>query len=190
MSMFKPGKLKKFAVLIILDGWGVAGDNCNNLINITPTPNLDKLIETYPSAVLNNPLDADVLQDFGEDACRLSHYMIGTSQIENDIKIVESQDPLQINSLSRVLSQHNLKQLYLADIEKFPQVSHFYRGCYTKLLEGEEQVLVPGKVLKDDEIVSEDCLKNLFDELKKQLETRKFNFITINLSSVDVVAHR
>lgn len=187
--MFKYGKLKKFLVLIILDGWGIAKESENNLISSTPTPHFDKLVEMYPATVLANPLDAQTLEQQGEDACRLSHYLIGTSRIENDITALEKQDPLSINSLSRIVSKNNLKQLYLADSEKFPQATFFYRGCYHKLLENEEQILVKNNIKKEHKITPEMNIKNISKELNKQLEKRKFNFIVINLSNIDTVAH-
>lgn len=187
--MFKYGKLKKFLALIILDGWGIAKEDENNLISFTPTPRFDKLVEMYPSTVLANPLDAATMEQPSEDACRLSHYLIGTSRVENDISALEKEDPLNVNSLSRILSNNNLKQLYLADAEKFPQATFFYRGCYSKLLENEEQILVQNDIKKEYKPAPEMNIKNIFKELNKQLETRKFNFIVINLSNIDVMSH-
>ncbi|MFH1565333.1 MAG: hypothetical protein ABIC82_05845 [bacterium] len=187
--MFKYGKLKKFLALIIIDGWGIAQESENNLISLTPTPRFDKLAETYPSTVLVNPLDAATLEQPNEDACRLSHYLIGTSRVENDISALEKQNPLAVNSLSRIISKNNLKQLYLADVEKFPQLTFFYRGCYSKLLENEEQILVQNDIKKEYKPAPEMNIKNIFKELNKQFETRKFNFIVINLSNIDVMAH-
>jgi bisphosphoglycerate-independent phosphoglycerate mutase (AlkP superfamily) len=184
LFMFKHGRLKKFVALIILDGWGIAESGSNNLVSSTPTPQFDKMVETYPSTVLINPLDIEVLQAAGEDACRLSHYAIGTSNVENNLSALEKRDPLKTNSLSRILSQNNLKQLYLTDSEKFPQLSYFFRGCYAKLLKNEKQVLA-----KSSSITADVGIKNIVKELKKQLETRKFNFIVINLSNIDIAAH-
>jgi bisphosphoglycerate-independent phosphoglycerate mutase (AlkP superfamily) len=180
--MFKYGRLKKFVTLIILDGWGIADKDENNLISATPTPQFNKLVEMYPSTVLVNPIDASTLKKPSEDACRLSHYLIGTSKIENSLSALEKEDPLSVNSLSRILSKNNLKQLYLTDAEKFPQLTFFYRGCYSKLLENEKQILVKG----DNK---QNSIKNIFKELNKQLDTRKFNFVVINLSNIDVSAH-
>lgn len=187
--MFKYGKLKKFLALIIIDGWGIAEESENNLISLAPTPQFNKLTETYPATVLANPLDTATLEQSSEDACRLSHYIIGTSRIENDIFALEKEDPLSINSLSRILSNNNLKQLYIADAEKFPQLTFFYRGCYNKLLENEEEILVKSDIKTEHKITAEMNIKHIFQELNKQLETRKFNFIVINLSNIDVLSH-
>jgi len=44
-------KLDK-ALLIILDGWGIGDGSKSDVISTGNTPNLDKLIETYPHSQL------------------------------------------------------------------------------------------------------------------------------------------
>ena len=44
--------MKKKALLMILDGWGIGNGTSADVIASTPTPNWDKLIATYPNSYL------------------------------------------------------------------------------------------------------------------------------------------
>jgi 2,3-bisphosphoglycerate-independent phosphoglycerate mutase len=186
--MIKTGKLKKFVVLIVLDGFGINRLDSTKLNFQKYTPKFNKLVETYPATVLINPLDKETLLS-NDDICSLSHFMIGTSRVENDVKTLEKINPLSINSLSKILSQNNLKQLYLSDAEKFPQVSYFYRGCFAKLFAGEKQIICAKKIIKKNSDKPQLHIKEIYLKLKNELSTKLSNFIFINLSNIDVVAN-
>lgn len=68
-------------VLVILDGWGLSPETEGNAIWQTPTPNLDKLIATYPFASLHASGE-EVGLEWGEMGnSEVGHLNLGTGRV-------------------------------------------------------------------------------------------------------------
>ncbi len=73
--------MKKKALLMILDGWGIGAHNHNNVIYSTPTPNWDKLIATYPHSQLQASGENVGLPDGQMGNSEVGHLNIGAGRV-------------------------------------------------------------------------------------------------------------
>lgn len=74
-------EIKKPAVLIICDGWGVAPDGDGNAITRAQTPNVDRLIRTYPTMTLRASGE-EVGLSWGEMGnSEVGHLAIGSGRV-------------------------------------------------------------------------------------------------------------
>jgi len=97
------------------------------------------------------------------------------------------------NTLPMVFS--GLKQLYIAETEKFAHVTYFFNGGYSGKVAGEEQLKVPSPdVMSYDKtpIMSSDKLariviKNIQKTEKK--DNAKYDFTVLNFAAPDMVGH-
>jgi len=93
------------------------------------------------------------------------------------------------NTLGEIISNANLKQLRLAETEKYPHVTFFFNGGYEEPFMKEERILCPSpKVATYDlkpEMSAGDVSKNVINEIKKD----KFGFICLNFANPDMVGH-
>jgi 2,3-bisphosphoglycerate-independent phosphoglycerate mutase len=73
------------------------------------------------------------------------HYFTFTSYDDTFNDYVEVlYPPVELkNTLGAYLSQHNLKQLRIAETEKYPHVTYFFNGGVETPDEGEERILFP-----------------------------------------------
>ena len=73
--------MKKTLLLMILDGWGVAPASRTNAVTTANTPNLDKLFETCPHALLNCSGEHVGLPDGQMGNSEVGHTNIGAGRI-------------------------------------------------------------------------------------------------------------
>ena len=73
--------MKKKALLMILDGWGIGNGSKSDVIAQTPTPNWDKLLETYPHSYLLASGEHVGLPDGQMGNSEVGHLNIGAGRV-------------------------------------------------------------------------------------------------------------
>jgi len=74
-------KNPKQAVLMVLDGWGVAPDNGGNAITNAKAPNFDKIVDSYPAMTLSASGGAVGLAEKEPGNSEVGHLAIGAGQV-------------------------------------------------------------------------------------------------------------
>jgi 2,3-bisphosphoglycerate-independent phosphoglycerate mutase len=94
------------------------------------------------------------------------------------------------NLLGEVISKAGLKQLRIAETQKFRHVTSFFNGKSTTPSEGEDQVDVPSRF--DPATFASHPEMDAYtvtDELLKRLENNPYGFIAVNYANCDMVGH-
>jgi 2,3-bisphosphoglycerate-independent phosphoglycerate mutase len=94
------------------------------------------------------------------------------------------------NLLGEVISKAGLKQLRIAETQKFRHVTSFFNGKSTTPSAGEDQVDVPSRF--DPALFAshpEMEAYNVTDELLKRLEDCPYAFVAVNYANGDMVGH-
>ena len=94
-----------------------------------------------------------------------------------------------INGLGEVLSKHGLKQLRLAETEKYAHVTFFLNGGIDKPFAGEERVLVPSPKVKTYDLQPEMSATEVTDILVDAIVGGQFDVIICNYANCDMVGH-
>ena len=94
------------------------------------------------------------------------------------------------NLLGEVVSKAGIRQLRLAETQKFRHVTSFFNGKSTTPSEGEDQVEVksrfdPATFASHPEMDA----YNVTDELLKRLENNPYGLIVVNYANCDMVGH-
>ena len=93
------------------------------------------------------------------------------------------------NTIGEVIAQHGLKQLRMAETEKYPHVTFFFSGGREVEFEGEKRIIIPSpKVATYDlqpEMSAPQVMQNLLEELKQD----ELDFVCINFANADMVGH-
>ena len=92
--------------------------------------------------------------------------------------------------LGEVISKAGLKQLRLAETQKFKHVTSFFNGKQIKPYEGEDRIEIKGRF--DPATFAEHPEMEAYivkDEALKQIATQKYDFIVINFANCDMVGH-
>ena len=93
------------------------------------------------------------------------------------------------NHLGEVLSQAGLKQLRIAETEKYAHVTFFFNGGSDAQFAGEERVLVPSQKVATYDLKPEMSVPELSDRVVKEIEGKKFDVIVLNIANPDMVGH-
>ncbi len=94
------------------------------------------------------------------------------------------------NLVGQVISEAGLKQLRLAETQKFRHVTSFFNGKSTTPFSNEDQVEVPGRF--DPSSFAEHPEMEAYrvtEELLKRIENNPYNFLLINYANGDMVGH-
>jgi len=93
------------------------------------------------------------------------------------------------NNLGKVLSEAGLKQLRIAETEKYAHVTFFFNSQTEAPFKGEDRILVPSPKVpgydEKPEMSAFEITKKLLEEIEKQ----KFDFIAVNFANGDLVGH-
>jgi len=93
------------------------------------------------------------------------------------------------NTLGEYVSSLGMKQLRIAETEKFAHVTFFFSGGRESEFEGEERILVPSPKVATYDLQPEMSAPEVADKLTAALNTKKFDFIALNFANGDMVGH-
>jgi 2,3-bisphosphoglycerate-independent phosphoglycerate mutase len=93
------------------------------------------------------------------------------------------------NSLGEYLSTLGLKQLRIAETEKYAHVTFFFSGGREAPFPGEERILVPSPKVATYDLKPEMSCPELTDRLVEAIGSRRHDFIVCNIANPDMVGH-
>lgn len=93
------------------------------------------------------------------------------------------------NTLGQVLAANNLKQLRLAETEKYAHVTFFFNGGVEVPNAGEDRVLINSPKVATYDLQPEMSAYLVADELVKAIKEQKHDLIIINFANPDMVGH-
>lgn len=104
------------------------------------------------------------------------------------LHVIFDKDNVQ-NTLGEYVSSLGLKQLRIAETEKFAHVTFFFSGGRESEFEGEERILVASPKVATYDLQPEMSAPEVADKLVAALNTKKFDFIALNFANGDMVGH-
>jgi 2,3-bisphosphoglycerate-independent phosphoglycerate mutase len=93
------------------------------------------------------------------------------------------------NTLGEVLSKNGLKQLRIAETEKYPHVTFFMSGGREEKFPGEERILIDSPKVPTYDLKPEMSAYEVTEALIKEIEADKFDAIILNYANPDMVGH-
>ncbi len=82
-----------------------------------------------------------------------------------------------------------LKQLRIAETEKYAHVTFFFNGGREAVFAGEERILVPSPKVATYDLQPEMSAIQVTDKLVEAIESQKFDVIVVNYANGDMVGH-
>ncbi|QQZ10378.1 2,3-bisphosphoglycerate-independent phosphoglycerate mutase [Heyndrickxia vini] len=93
------------------------------------------------------------------------------------------------NTLGEVLSQNGLKQLRIAETEKYPHVTFFMSGGREAEFPGETRILINSPKVATYDLKPEMSAYEVTDALLKEIQEDKQDAIILNFANPDMVGH-
>ncbi|WP_135080131.1 2,3-bisphosphoglycerate-independent phosphoglycerate mutase [Terasakiella sp. SH-1] len=93
------------------------------------------------------------------------------------------------NILGQVIAEAGLKQLRIAETEKYAHVTFFLNGGEEQVFEGEDRILIPSPKVATYDLQPEMSAPELTDKLVAAIEADKYDLIVVNYANGDMVGH-
>ena len=92
--------------------------------------------------------------------------------------------------LAEVLAEHGLRQLHIAETEKYAHVTFFFNGGVERAVAGERRILVPSpRDVPTYDKKPEMSAAEVTDKLIAELEAGDLDFVVVNYANADMVGH-
>jgi 2,3-bisphosphoglycerate-independent phosphoglycerate mutase len=93
------------------------------------------------------------------------------------------------NILANVMAKANLRNLRVAETEKYAHVTYFFNGGVEQPFPGEEREMVPSPKVATYDLKPEMSAAGIADTVVRAIEKGSFDVIIVNFANADMVGH-
>lgn len=117
-------------------------------------------------------------------------YFVTMSQYDANLPVQAAYIENQVEMpLARVISDQGLKQLHVAETEKYAHVTYYLNGGREDPFPGEERKMIPSSPSRDFSLEPEMSAAGITDVVEKALKQGKHDIYFVNYANVDMVGH-
>lgn len=91
--------------------------------------------------------------------------------------------------LAKVISEAGLKQLHIAETEKYAHVTFFLNGMQEEEYPGEDRVIIPSPRVSSYDQAPEMSTPKIAERIVKEIQAGTYDVIVTNLANADMVGH-
>jgi 2,3-bisphosphoglycerate-independent phosphoglycerate mutase len=104
------------------------------------------------------------------------------------VQVIFDTDNLN-NTLGEVMEHHQLKQIRIAETEKYPHVTFFFSGGREKPFTGEQRIMVPSPKVATYDLQPEMSAIEVTNAIVPEIEKGEVSFVCLNYANADMVGH-
>jgi 2,3-bisphosphoglycerate-independent phosphoglycerate mutase len=121
---------------------------------------------------------------------KTGYYCTLTSYGKDFAHIPAAFGPQQIrDGFGEYLAQRGLRQLRIAETEKYAHVTYFFNGGVETPYAGEDRILVPSPKVATYDLQPEMSAREVTDRLVEAIRSRRYDAIVCNYANGDMVGH-
>ena len=94
-----------------------------------------------------------------------------------------------VNTMGEYISNLGMKQLRIAETEKYAHVTFFFNGGVEKVYEGEDRILVKSPAVATYDLQPEMSAYDVTDKLVPAIKSGTYDMIILNFANCDMVGH-
>ncbi|EOA61957.1 2,3-bisphosphoglycerate-independent phosphoglycerate mutase [Anaplasma phagocytophilum] len=116
--------------------------------------------------------------------------VLGMRQYSEKMRIASLFPPREIHrSLGEVISERGLKQLRIAETEKFAHVTFFFNGGREEPFTGEDRIIIPSPDVSTYDLKPEMSAVEITDSLVERINSQQYALTVVNYANADMVGH-
>jgi 2,3-bisphosphoglycerate-independent phosphoglycerate mutase len=117
-------------------------------------------------------------------------YLVTMTEYDDQFGVPVAFPPQKVSKvLADVISQNGLKQLHIAETEKYAHVTYFFNGGIEEPKDGEDRVLIPSPRVRTYDLKPEMSAPEVAGEANRRIQSGKYDFIVLNFANCDMVGH-
>lgn len=134
-------------------------------------------------------LTMEEMKDYKERKNKLKNiFMCTLADFGKDLPVQIAYSSQEVeNSLPKALT--GIRQLYIAEEEKYPHVTYFINGGHRELVDGEERQKVASENVTSYDQMPEMSAENITNIIVSNIENSSYDFILVNFANADMVGH-
>jgi 2,3-bisphosphoglycerate-independent phosphoglycerate mutase len=105
-----------------------------------------------------------------------------------NVQVLFRKDDLAM-TLGEVVSRAGLRQIRIAETEKYPHVSFFFSGGREKPFDGESRLMVPSPKVATYDLQPEMSAQGIVDAIVPELQQGNPDLVVLNFANPDMVGH-
>jgi 2,3-bisphosphoglycerate-independent phosphoglycerate mutase len=117
------------------------------------------------------------------------HYVCMTQYDKNFTLPVVIPPESMDNLLANLMADANLRNLRVAETEKYAHVTYFFNGGIEKPFPGEDRALIPSQKVATYDLAPEMSAAGIADAVIKAVNDTAFDVIIVNFANADMVGH-
>ncbi len=111
-----------------------------------------------------------------------------TNKIDSNAQILFPEEPIK-ETLGEIISKNNLKQLRVAETEKYAHVTYFFNGGREEPFKGEDRTLIASPKTTDYSTCPEMSCKQVKNAILEAIQRDQYDIIIANFANPDMVGH-
>lgn len=116
------------------------------------------------------------------------HTMTNYDKSFKNIKVIFDKEDIK-STIGEQISAKGLKQLRIAETEKYAHVTFFFNGGREESFDNEDRELVPSPKVKTYDLMPEMSAYKVKDKLVDIINNNIYDFICVNFANCDMVGH-
>jgi 2,3-bisphosphoglycerate-independent phosphoglycerate mutase len=104
------------------------------------------------------------------------------------VNVIFENDDLK-NTLGEIIAGKGLRQIRIAETEKYPHVSFFFSGGRETPFTGENRIMIPSPKVATYDLQPEMSAVELTDAIVPEIQNKTADFICLNYANADMVGH-
>ncbi len=112
------------------------------------------------------------------------------TEYEKDLPVVVAYPPQTIdNCLAKVVSDAGMKQLHIAETEKYAHVTFFMNGMIENEFPGEDRAIIPSPRVSTYDKAPEMSALQIAEKVVEEISKNAYDLIILNFANPDMVGH-
>jgi 2,3-bisphosphoglycerate-independent phosphoglycerate mutase len=129
------------------------------------------------------------MPEFGMNTLDLYYVTMATyDESYKDVHVLFEKDNVS-KTLGEIISTNGLKQLRIAETEKYPHVTFFFSGGREDVFDGENRIMIPSPKVATYDLQPEMSANIVKEAVINEMNTSKPEFICLNFANGDMVGH-
>ncbi len=117
-------------------------------------------------------------------------FFVTMTEYEKELPVEVVYEPIVLhNVLAEVVSKAGLKQLHIAETQKYAHITFFLNGLIEEPFPGEDRLIIPSPRVSSFEEKPEMSAKEITKKVLNAIDEGKHDFIAINFANGDMVGH-
>jgi 2,3-bisphosphoglycerate-independent phosphoglycerate mutase len=159
------GQIQKNDVVLF---WNYRTDRCREIVTVLSQRNMPEFNM--------NTINCDIFT------------MTNYDDTFKNVEVIFNKDNLE-NTLGKVIADAGMKQLRIAETEKYPHVTFFFNGGHESVFEGEERIMVPSPKVATYDLQPEMSAREITEQAIRFMIKNSPDFVCLNYANPDMVGH-